>query len=79
MEIGAENDARIKPFTEDGESSCHLWQEIGRGAFLVQRSQTVKFGGVPRSENAGMSSESLVRNQAAENPRFPPQCKSAEG
>ena len=45
----------------------------------MQRSRTGRFGGVLRSENAGMSSECLVRNQAAENPRFPPQCKSAEG
>ena len=36
-------------------------------------------GGAHRSENAGMSSDSTVRNCAAENPRFPPQCKSAEG
>ena len=36
-------------------------------------------GGADRSENAGMSSDSSVRNRAAENPRFPPQCKSAEG
>lgn len=40
---------------------------------------TVRSGGAHRSENAGMSSESTVRNCAAENPRFPPQCKSAEG
>ena len=55
------------------------FKKIGRGAFYAQRSRTVKFGGVHRSENAGMSSESTVRNCAAENPRFPPQCKSAEG
>ena len=36
-------------------------------------------GGANRSENAGMSSDSSVRNRAAESSRFPPQCKSAEG
>ena len=45
----------------------------------MRRSRGVNHGGVLRSENAGMSSECLVRSQAAENPRFPPQCKSAEG
>lgn len=49
-----------------------------------ERSMCSEGGGVSpvgahRSENAGMSSESTVRNCAAENPRFPPQCKSAEG
>ena len=39
----------------------------------------VNRGGADRSENAGMSSEILVRIQDAEYPRFPPQCKSAEG
>ena len=39
----------------------------------------VRHGGVFRSENAGMSSEIPMRYRDAENPRFPPQCKSAEG
>ena len=54
-------------------------RKIGRGAFYLQRSGGVSHGGADRSENAGMSSESKVRILAAENPRFPPQCKSAEG
>ena len=45
----------------------------------MQRSRIVKYGGVFRSENAGMSSENHLRMVIAENPRFPPQCKSAEG
>ena len=47
--------------------------------FICSEATTVRFGGADRSENAGMSSDSSVRNRAAENPRFPPQCKSAEG
>ena len=39
----------------------------------------VNRGGADRSENAGMSSEMHVRIVHAEYPRFPPQCKSAEG
>ena len=53
--------------------------EGGRGAFYLQRSCAVRHGGVDRSENAGMSSEMPIRIRHAENPRFPPQCKSAEG
>ena len=74
MILGAKNSSRIKLFTEDVE-----FVRIGRGAFYLQRSGTVRFGGVNRSENAGMSSDRYVRNISAENPRFPPQCKSAEG
>ena len=51
----------------------------GRGAFVLPRSCVVRHGGAIRSENAGMSSEIPVRNRDAENPRFPPHCKSAEG
>ena len=36
-------------------------------------------GGADRSENAGMSSDMMVRIHHTESPRFPPQCKSAEG
>ena len=54
-------------------------RKIGRGAFYLLRSGTVRFGGADRSENAGMSSERPMRIRPAENPRFPPQCKSAEG
>ena len=74
MILGAENLSRIKLCTEVGE-----FVRIGRGAFLLQRSWTVRSGGVIRSENAGMSSDTMVRNHRTESPRFPPQCKSAEG
>ena len=46
---------------------------------ICSEAVVVKHGGADRSENAGMSSDSKVRILAAENPRFPPQCKSAEG
>ena len=46
---------------------------------ICSEAVVVKHGGADRSENAGMSSEMHVRIVHAENPRFPPQCKSAEG
>ena len=36
-------------------------------------------GGAITSENAGMSSDMMVRIHHTESPRFPPQCKSSEG
>ena len=74
MVLGAENLSRIKLFAEVRDL---LAITSGRGAFYLQRSRTVRFGGANRSENAGMSSENSVRNRIAENPRFSTQCKSA--
>jgi hypothetical protein len=51
----------------------------GRGAMYARRSVSVSKRGVHTRENAGMSSESLVRNQAAENLRFPGEGSSTQG
>ena len=51
----------------------------GRGAMYAQRSVSVSKRGVHTRENAGMSSESLVRNQAAESLRFPGEGSSTQG
>ena len=51
----------------------------GRGAFYVGRSCAVRHGGLHRSENVGMSSESKVRILAAENLRFPEEGSSSQG
>ena len=51
----------------------------GRGALCTGRSQTERTGGRYRRENAGMSSESLVRIQAIENLRIPGEGSSAQG
>jgi hypothetical protein len=45
----------------------------------MQRSGGVNHGGVFTSENAGMSSEIMVRSHYTECPRFPSQCNSAKG
>ena len=45
----------------------------------ARRSVSVSRRGVHTRENAGMSSESLVRNQAAENLRFPGEGSSTQG
>jgi len=75
LEFGAENLTRIKLFTEVGD----LRKQVVGERSICSEAAGVNRGGADRSENAGMSSECLVRNQAAVNPRFPPQCKSAEG
>ncbi len=43
------------------------------------RSLTERTGGLIRSENAGISSESKVRNFTAENLRFPEEGSSSQG
>ena len=43
------------------------------------RSCVVRHGGLHRSENVGMSSESKVRILAAENLRFPEEGSSSQG
>ena len=53
--------------------------ESGKGAFVLQRSYTVRCGGAVRSENGGISSVKLVRIQLAECPRFLEQRSSAPG
>jgi len=52
---------------------------VGRGAFCEGRSQTGRFGGRHRSENAGMSSENYVRIIMVENLRFLEEGSSAQG
>ncbi len=49
----------------------------GRGALYKGRSHTEKSGGLYASENAGISSESIVRIYAAENLRIPREGSSA--
>ena len=44
---------------------------IGRGALPERGSHTERSGGVLGRENAGMSSESMVRIHTAEYPRYP--------
>ena len=44
---------------------------IGRGAFRLRGSLTVRTGGAGGRENAGMSSEKRARNTFAVNLRFP--------
>ena len=43
------------------------------------RSHIVKYSGLKRRENVGMSSESEVRIFTIENPRFPEEGSSAQG
>ena len=45
----------------------------------MERSYTVRSGGLHRSENAGMSSENYVRIIMAENLRFLEEGSSAQG
>ncbi len=45
----------------------------------MHRSYTEKSGGVHTSENAGISSESMVRIHATENLRFPEEGSSSQG
>lgn len=44
-------------------------REVGRGAFLAQRSQVVRLGGVLRSENAGISSKKSGENPDHRKPK----------
>ena len=52
---------------------------LGRGAFLVGRSQSESTGGLQGSENAGMSSENCVRIVMAESLRILGAGSSAQG
>ena len=52
---------------------------IGRGAMYTGRSHIERGGGLYTRENAGISSESRVRNSAVENLRFPGEGSSAQG
>ena len=51
----------------------------GRGALYKGRSHIERSGGLYTRENAGISSESIVRIYAAENLRFPGEGSSAQG
>ena len=51
----------------------------GRGALYRGRSMTEKTCGLYTRENAGISSERLVRIQTVENLRFPGEGSSAQG
>ena len=52
---------------------------IGRGAMYIGRSKTGRTCGRYRRENAGISSESMVRIHAIESLRFPGEGSSAQG
>ena len=51
----------------------------GRRAFCKGRSHSESGGGLYRSENAGISSERMVRIHPTENLRFPEEGSSAQG
>ena len=51
----------------------------GRGALCTGRSHTERSGGLYTRENAGISSESMVRIHAIESLRFPGEGSSAQG
>ena len=52
---------------------------IGRGAMYTGRSHIERGGGLYTRENAGMSSESEVRNFTIESLRFPGEGSSSQG
>ena len=52
---------------------------IGRGASYAGRSRIVRYGGLHRRENVGMSSVRQVRILSAENLRFPEEGSSSQG
>ena len=52
---------------------------IGRGAMYTGRSHIERGGGEYTRENAGISSESEVRNFTIESLRFPGEGSSAQG
>ena len=62
----AENVPGLKLATE-AVGSRFIWN--GRGAFSGQRSQCVSYGGVLRSENAGMSSDNPGENPGHRKPK----------
>ena len=56
-----------------------ILKNSGRGAFHARRSHIVRSGGEYGSENAGVSSEMLVRIQHTDRPRFPGEGSSSLG
>ena len=52
---------------------------IGRGAIYTGRSLSVSENGQYRRENAGMSSEIVVRTHNVESQRFPGEGQSSQG
>ena len=52
---------------------------LGRGASYTGRSRTVRSGGLYTRENAGISSERMVRIHSVENLRFPEEGSSTQG
>ena len=52
---------------------------LGRGALYTGRSYTVRSSGLYTRENAGISSERMVRIHSVENLRFPEEGSSAQG
>ena len=53
--------------------------DIGRGASYAGRSRIVRYGGLHRRENVGMSSVRQVRILPTENLRFPEEGSSTQG
>ena len=53
--------------------------DIGRGASYAGRSSIVRYCGLHRRENVGMSSVRQVRILSAENLRFPEEGSSSQG
>ena len=60
---------RVRNSSLVDEAEEHV--NVGRGAFLTERSCTERSSGLLRRENAGMSSEMEVGILQAEYPRFP--------
>ena len=52
---------------------------LGRGASYTDRSYTERSSGLYTRENAGISSERMVRIHSVENLRFPEEGSSAQG
>ena len=65
----------LKPNTEALEHR----KDVGRGALYTGRSDTGRSRGLYTGENAGMSSESMVRIHAVESLRFPEEGSSTQG
>ncbi len=54
-------------------------RNVGRGALYAGRSGTERSRGLHRGENAGMSSERMVRIHSVESLRFPEEGSSTQG
>ena len=64
------------------KSNTEAWEcakRIGRGAMYKGRSRIERGSGLYTRENAGISSESKVRNFAVESLRFPGEGSSSQG